>query len=217
MLRRLTGFAVAAALQLVALVLAHELVYLARYGSLYGEALVHSGHGNAWGAAVTASLLIAGGLALIAAFRLARLGYLVRRRGVAVQPTAGALGPGSLLRAYLRIAPRLVVLSLALLSGQENLERALIGQTMPGAGVLLTPEYAGGLWITIAVGLAVALVAALFEWRRQVLLAKLRASRQGTARPLEVRQPRPAAVERPVESLLGRRSALRAPPLALAS
>ena len=215
--RRLTGFVGAAALQLVALVLAHQLVYLARYGSPYGEALVHSGHGEAWSSAVSTSLLIAGGLASIAALRLAWLGLQVRRRAAAAQSTTGALGPRALLDPYLRIAPRLVVLAVVLLTVQENVEHALIGRGLPGGGILLTPEYAGGLWITIAVGLAVALVAALFEWRRLVLTAKLRATRPSAVRARTAQQPRLPNIERPRQSLLGRRSALRAPPLALAS
>lgn len=217
MSRRLAGFIAAAALQLVALVLAHELVYLARYGSLYGEALVHSGHGEAWSAAVTTSVALAAGLVLIAAVRLGWLRLLVQRRGSSTAIHARVLEPRPLLRAYLRIAPRLVALSVVLLSVQENVERAAIGQGMPGPGILLTAEYAGGLWITIAVGLAVAFVAALFQWRHRLLLARLRATRPRLRRAALASSRRPAILERPLESLLGRRSALRAPPLAVAS
>jgi hypothetical protein len=214
--RRLAGFLAAAAIQLVALVLAHELVFLARYGSRFGEALAHAGHGQTWNAAVTTSLLLAAGLAGFAAFRLVRLGLLVRRR--ASGPGASGLEPRPLLRAWLRIAPRMAVLSVVLLSVQENLEQASIGRAPAGPGILLTPEYAGGLWITFAVALAVGLVVALFDWRRRVLLAKLRAARPSVRRGPAARQLRPSVVlRRPVESLLGRRSALRAPPIATAS
>ena len=215
--RRFAGFTAAAALQLVALVLAHELVYLARYGSLYGEALVHSGHGEAWAAAVTTSLILGAGLAVLATLRLGHLGLLIRKRRGSQATASGVLGPRPLLRAYLRIAPRLVVLSVVLLTVQENVERALIGQGMPGMGILLSPEYAGGLWITIAVGLVVAFVAALFQWRHEVLLARLRASRPRLSRAGQVPMRRPAIIEPPIESLLGRRSALRAPPAGAAS
>jgi hypothetical protein len=215
--RRLAGFLAAAAIQLVALVLAHELVFLARYGSRFGEALAHAGHGETWNAAVTTSLLLAAGLAGLAAVRLARLGFLVRRRGLA-SGAAGGLERTSVLRAWLRIAPRMAVLSIVLLSVQENLEQAAVGRAPAGPGILLTPEYAGGLWITIAVALAVGLVAALFDWRRRVLLAKLRAARPSVRHGPTARQRRPSVVlSRPVESLLGRRSALRAPPVAAAS
>jgi hypothetical protein len=208
----------AAAIQLVALVLAHELVFLARYGSRFGEALAHAGHGQTWNAAVTTSLLLAAGLAGVAAVRLARLGLLVRRRDAAPGNAPAGLERRPLLRAWLRLAPRMALLSVVLLSVQENLEQAAIGRAPAGPGILLTPEYAGGLWITIAVALAVGLVAALFDWRRRVLLAKLRAARPGVRRGSAARQLRPSVVlRRPVESLLGRRSALRAPPVATAS
>jgi hypothetical protein len=218
MSRRIAGFLAAAALQLVALVLAHELVFLARYGSRYNEALVHAGHGEIWSAAVKTSLVLAFGLLALGAFRLGRLGLLVRRRGPAARVDRGALEARPLVRAWLRVAPRTALLSVVLLSIQENVERAAIGQAMPGPGLLLSPEYAGGLWITIAVALAVGFVAALFEWRRSVLLARLRASRGGPPRATDSPVPRPRVLDwARVESLLGRRSALRAPPHGMAT
>jgi hypothetical protein len=217
MSRRLAGLAASAALQLVALVLAHQLVYLARYGSLYGEALVHSGHGDAWGAAVTTSVMLAAGLAALAVLRLGRLGFLLRRRGAGASTASGSLEARSLLKSYLRIAPRLVALLVVMLTTQENVELVLNGQGMPGPAILLSPEYAGGLWIAIAVGLAVAFVAALFRWREQVLLGRLRATRTAPARDTRASAPRPAVIDRPSVNLLGRRSALRAPPVVAAS
>lgn len=217
MLRRLARLIAAAALQLVALVLAHQLVYLARYGSRYGEELVHSGHGDAWSAAVATSLVLGVGLAVLAALRLGHLGLLLRRRDTNRDRAARKLEPRPLLRAFVRIAPRLVVASVVLLTVQENIERGLIGQGLPGVGILLTPEYAGGLWITIAAGLGVAFVAALFQWRHEILVARLRASRPRHGRAGRAPAARPAIVDRPIESLLGRRSALRAPPLGAAS
>lgn len=212
--RRMAMFLAAAALQLVAVVLAHELVFLARYGSRYGEALAHAGHGETWTAAVTSSLALAGLLAAIGTVQLARLGVLVRRRGSRVRPPAGGLEPESLLRAWLRIGPRTAFLSVVVLSLQENVERAAIGMAAPGPGILLSAEYAGGLWITIANGLLVGLVGALFAWRRRVLLARLRAARASLPRGTDTVAPRPRAqVPAPRASLLGRRSALRAPPL----
>jgi hypothetical protein len=213
MTRRVTGFLGAAALQVVALVLAHELVFLARYGSRYNEALIHGGHGDGWSAAVTTSAALAVALLALGAFRIARLGLLVRRHDGAFDAVHGSLATRSLLRAWLRIAPRTAVLSVVLLSIQENVERASMGQAAPGPGLLLSPEYAGGLWITIAVGLAVGLVAALLEWRRSVLIARLRASRARPPRGTETVLPRQGVLDRlPVDSLQGRRSALRAPP-----
>lgn len=214
---RTASFVAAAGLQLVALVLAHEVVFLARYGSRYGEALVHAGHGETWGAAVTTTLVLAVALASLAVLQLVRLGLLGRRHGPPSESGAG-LESRPLLRAWLRIAPRMALLSVVLLSIQENLERAGSGGIVTGPGILLSPEYAGGLWITIAVALAVSLVAALFDWRRGVLIARLRAVRPSVPRGAITRlRLTGVAVLPPVESLLGRRSALRAPPVATAS
>src|SRR5262249_4353300 len=104
-------------------------------------------------------------------------------------------------------------LQLVLLTTQENVERAAIGEAMPGPGVLLSPEYAGGAWIALAVALAVSLVAALFAWRREVLLACLRAARATLPRIRASVPRRVTHLLAPVESVLGRRSALRAPPV----
>jgi len=211
---RLGRLATPAVLQLAALVLAHQLVYLARYGSRFGEALVHSGHGDSWNAAVISSLVLGAGFVALGLARLARLGVLVHRSspGGWTPAARGNLAVTGLLRAWLRIAPRIAVLQLVLLTAQENIERSAIGEPMPGPGILLSPEYAGGAWIALGVALLVSLAAALFSWRRSVLLARLRAARGPLPRPVASR-PRPVQRETsPVESILGRRSALRAPP-----
>jgi len=211
---RLGRIATAAVLQLAALVLGHQLVYLARYGSRFGEALVHSGHGDAWTTALISSLALGAAFVVLAVARLVRLGVLVRRAGTgpSVLPPRGELAPMGLLRTWLRLAPRIAVLQLVFLTAQENLERSAIGEPMPGPGILLSPEYAGGAWIALGVALLVSLVAALFTWRRRVLLARLRAAR-GPLPRVAPSSPRPVRREpSPIESLLGRRSALRAPP-----
>jgi hypothetical protein len=211
MSRRIAGVLALAALQLVAVVLAHQLVFLVRYGSRYGEALVHSGHGTAWGDTVTSVLVLGGGLALLAVAQLARLGLVARTIG---GPAAeGVLQRRALIAGWLRLGPPMAALTGLVLTIQENLERASIGAATSSAAILLSPEYPGGLWIAIVVGLAAGLLAALFVWRRRILLARIRAARarlrQGTtANPV----PRPARVVPPVGSLLGRNSALRAPP-----
>jgi hypothetical protein len=219
---RFARFATAAALQLVALVLAHDLVFLARYGSRFGEALVHSGHGEAWSAAVMTSAGLAIALGAAGLFRLARLGLLVHRRGVVRvrvdRAAARSLDARSLLRGWLRLAVRIAVLSTVLLTIQENVEHWSTGQGLPGLGILLSAEYPDALSITIVVAFAVSLVAALFEWRRLVLLARLRVARAPLPRAIESAPARPGVlVGPPVESVLGLGSALRAPPLVIAS
>jgi len=209
---RIARVASSAVLQLAALVLGHQLVYLARYGSLYGEVLAHSGHGDAWSVAVLTSLILAAGLVGLGLVRLYRLGVVARAAGLRSSDMA-ALPPRALLRAFLGIAPRVAVVQLVALSLQENVERVAIGQPAPGAGILFSAEYAGGAWIAIAVALGVSVVGALFAWRRDVLLARLRVAREAQPR-VRAAAPRRSGVlaRRPVESILGRRSALRAPP-----
>jgi hypothetical protein len=210
---RIRRLATAGVLQLGALVLAHQLVYLARYGSLYGEALVHAGHGDAWNAAVLTSLLLAAGLVGLGLVRLHRLGVLVSGASTASGSPMGQLPRRALLAAFLGLAPRVAVLQLVLLSTQENIEHAAMGLPVPGAGILLSPEYAGGAWIAIAVALVASLVAALFTWRRDLLLARLRAARAVLPRTTASAPRRTGVVARhPIESILGRQSALRAPP-----
>jgi len=211
---RIARLATAAVLQLAALVLAHELVFLARYGSRFGEALAHSGHGEAWTAAVITSAVLVAGVVAVAAVRLVRLGIRMRRIAGTIQASRpSTLERGAFIRAWLRLAPRMVALTLLLLTVQENVEHVAAGLGIPGPGVLFSQDYVGGAWITIAVALLVSLAAALFEWRHRVLLARLRAARAALPRSSAVAPTRPRVVERrPVESLLGRRSALRAPP-----
>jgi hypothetical protein len=219
MAHRLVRFATATALQLVALVLAHELVFLARYGSRFGEALVHSGHGEAWTTAVMTSASLAIGLGAAGVLRLARLGLLVRGRGrVRVDRAAArSLTPRSLLSRWLVLGLRMAIIGVVVLTLQENVERWAIGQAVPGPGILLSVEYPNALVITIAVAFAVSFVAALFEWRRRVLEARLRAARAPLPRAIESAPARPGVLARPpVESVLGRRSALRAPPRVVA-
>ena len=207
--RQLTGFAAALALQVVALVLAHDLVFLVRFGSRYGEALVHTGHGETWSTAVGTILAIATGLVLAGVIRLVQLGILVHAAG----SSAGALDLRQLLRLWLRVAPRIALVGVVLLTVQENIERSSIGGSMPGPGILLSPEFPFALWIAIAVGLLVGLVAALFEWRRRALIERLRAARAALPRHAAVSTPRPRVARwRPAVSVLGRQSGLRAPP-----
>jgi hypothetical protein len=215
--RRLLGVLGAIALQLVALVLAHELVFLARWGSRYNEALAHGGHGASWSTAVITVLALGVLLASLAAWRLFRLGWLVRgttRRDAHSQALSTL--PHALARAWLLAGPRTAFLTATLLTIQEHLERSATGFGPTGPGILLAPEYAGGLWIALGVGLVVGLIAGLFEWRHRALLARLRAARPPRDRASAGAEARPGIlVLTPAESILGRRFALRAPPAPL--
>lgn len=207
--RQLTGFVAALALQVVALVLAHDLVFLVRFGSRYGEALVHSGHGATWSTAVGTILVFAVTLVLAGVIRLVHLGILVRAAG----SSTGDLDLRQLVRLWLRSGPRIALVSVVLLTVQENVERSSIGGSMPGPGILLSPEYPFALLIALAVGMLVGLVAALFEWRRRALIERLGTARLVLPRHTSVAEPRPLGPpRRPVVSVLGRQSGLRAPP-----
>jgi len=204
----------------VALVLSHSLVFLVRYGSAYGEALAHAGHDGTWTASVVGALVLGGGL-LVAA--LARLRWLAIKAGSPGQ-AAGRRSrertgcePAVVLfvRAWALDACRIGAVTTVLLTVQENVERGRVGLSTPGASLLVSPEYPWALAIVAAVSAAVALVVALFRWRHDVLVARIR-----SLRPV----PRPAAlprligrVQRRPLSLLGGRSGLRAPPILAAS
>jgi hypothetical protein len=204
-----TAFAGMAA---VAFVLAHNLVFLAGYGPAYGDALSRTGHTDAWTTAVLVALGLGGVLLIAATWRLHALGIL------AVASARATLEPAR----YRRLADHLARLWLRLMAVttiwfvvQENLEHLGIGQPLPGLGVLGSSEYPNALPIFAAVALGVAIVGALFRWRRDALVARIAAARQ------RWRRTRGATVRTSLDwvirlsgSLLGRRLAVRAPPAA---
>jgi hypothetical protein len=198
------------------LVLAHEAVFLARYGSIYGEALVHSGHGAAWSDAVATVLV--GSVVILAGSLLGlyRLGRRVADRstrghelriGVSIDlPRIGGQ--------WLRLALGIGASALVLLTIQENLEHLSAGLGLPGVTILLSPEYPFAVAITLGASLAVALVATLLSWRRQVLVRRLRAlATEPRHRPARVRQPGTVQLAGRRGSILARRLGRRAPPV----
>ncbi len=72
--------------------LAHELIFLARFGSRYNEALVHAGHGETWSGAVMTTLALAIGLVVLGTFRSRFSGCSC---GAAEPPTVPMLAPSS--------------------------------------------------------------------------------------------------------------------------
>jgi hypothetical protein len=205
----------APALAAVALVLAHGLVFFARYGSIYGEALVHAGHGTAWTTAAVSVLATGSVLLLVAVLRLWQLARLARDAG----PLPGGVRPGpdaaELARLWLRQARWLVPVVLVALTVQENLEHVAAGLGLPGPAILLTPEYPGAVLLVTLASLLVAAVAALVAWRAAVLVARLRAAgaRSFRHRRLARSGRRDLA---PAGSPLADGLGLRAPPVAAA-
>jgi hypothetical protein len=206
--RRLLGFL---AMTLIALVIAHNLVFLLRYGSGFDEALAHSGHYGAWGTAVAVVLAAALGLVGLGAWRLYRLGLLAR----ILAASEGELRPGA--RGFVRQLVGLWVLlagaTTLLFVVQENVEHQHVGSALPGLAVLGSAEYPNAALVIAAVALAVAFVVALFRWRRDVLVARIAAARLGWQRVARAGQRRHAVwVERRNASIVVHQFSGRAPP-----
>ena len=208
-LRRLIEFL---GMTLVTLVVAHDLVFLLAYGAGYDEALAHSGHDGAWGTAVAIVLSAGICLFLLAGWRLYRLGVIAR----SIVPHAdryssSGVGFGRrLLGLWWRIGAATTVLFVV----QENLEHRHLGEGLPGLAVLGSAEYPDATLIIAGVALVVALVGALFLWRRDLLIARIASALQHPRlRPaLAVRRPIAVRDRRP-DSPVGRGLGVRAPPL----
>ncbi len=159
-------------LALIAFALGHQLGFLLAYGSDADGVLRSTGHGVQWLLTATSVALLAAVMALAAIRRLVGLRRLasVAAADPAVLPLAGV-------REFLREAGGLWAVTLplaaALFAVNENLERLGAGLPLPGISVLWTegPSFAA---IFALVSLAVALVAAMYRWRRDLLLARLR-------------------------------------------
>lgn len=207
--RRMGTWLGATATLLVSLVLAHDLAFLARYGSAYGEALAHAGHGPAWTGAVAGSVAAASGLLIAAGIGWLRL----RRRARRLQAGSTPAEPG--LRAFLGswgwATARLAAGMGLLLTIQENVERISSGVAGPEPALLVSAAYPFAPAIVAVVSVAAAFVFALVGWRRAVLAERIRAARRpahratSAVRPITGIEPRPPAY-------LGGRLALRGPP-----
>jgi hypothetical protein len=208
-LRRLIEFL---AMTLVSLVVAHDLVFLLTYGAGYEDALAQTGHDGSWATAVAVVLAAGIGLFGLATWRLYRLGVVARSIDPATRRhTSSAPGFG---RRLFGLWWRLWAATTILFVIQENIEHQRIGEALPGLSVLGSGEYSDAALVIAVVTLAVAVVAALFRWRRDLLVARIAsASERRHARPGRT-LPRPAATRdgRP-ESFVGRGLAVRAPPL----
>jgi hypothetical protein len=206
--RRYLGFP---AMTLVALVVAHSLVFLLAYGSGYQEALAHSGHDGTWGVAVVIVLAAALGLIGLGTWRLYRLGVVARARAA----SEGGLrpGPGGFAWRLVGLWVRLAGPTTLLFIIQENLEHQHVGEGLPGLAVLGSAQYPNAIFVIAAVALAVALVVVLFRWRRDVLVARVTGARerwQGAPRTVPRR---PVVwVERRHASIVLHRLSGRAPP-----
>jgi hypothetical protein len=210
MLRWLRRRALFVAMGLLTLVLAHNLVFVVGYGAAYREALSRSGHGGAWTTAVVLVLALGLGLLLAAAWRIVALTRQARALGPVRRDLAN--GP-DFVPGFVWLWARLALTGGALFTVQENIEHLRAGADLPGLAVLAPGGLPDTLVIVAAVAAGVALVGQVFRWRRAVLTARIAAARlrlpraaDSFSRPLQDASPRPS-------SILGRRLAVRAPPL----
>jgi hypothetical protein len=206
--RRYLGFP---AMTLVALVVAHSVVFLLAYGSGYEEALAHSGHDGTWGVAVVVVLAAAFGVIGLGTWRLYRLGVIARGRAA----SEGGLrpGPSGFARHLAGLWVRLAGGTTLLFIIQENLEHQHVGEGLPGLTVLGSAQYPNAVFVLAAVALAVAFVMVLFRWRRDVLVARIAGARERWQGAPRTAQRRPVVwVERRHASIVLHRLSGRAPP-----
>jgi hypothetical protein len=206
--RRWLGFL---AMTLVALVVAHNLVFLLAYGAHYEEALAHSGHSDAWGTAVSVVLAAGSGLLGLAVWRLHRLGLLAR--DLAGEPTRFEPATRDRIIGLVSLWLRLTVSTAVPFVIQENLEHQQLGAGLPGLSVLGSAEYPNALLVIAGIAFAVALVGCLVRWRRETLIARIVAAfLRLRLRPTRPARPPLTDLDRRPGSIVGRKLAVRAPP-----
>jgi hypothetical protein len=208
-------FAVRAiAMVLAALVLAHNVIFLAGYRAHFEIAMTSLGHDHGWTIAALVSLALAGSLAVVGVLRLLQLRRAAKHAG------AGRLLTEPDRRAFvwrwLVWWFALTLATAALFVLEENLEVARVHRALPGIGVLASAAYPNAVAIIAVIALVVSLVAAILGWQAAVLIARIEAVRspvQGDAPPTF---PTIEPIDRHAGSILGRRHAGRAPPTAVA-
>jgi hypothetical protein len=206
----------AAVTAFASLVLAHNLIFIAGYGSRFGTVMAHTGHDHGWTIAALTSIGLAASLLGVT---LGRLWQLRRSaRGAGATSLSGEPGLRAFATRWLGWWIALALVTTSLFVVQENLELASVGAALPGLGVLASAAYPNAMPIILTVALAISMVAALLGWRSSVLIARIQAVRSDTPRtgPAPALRPR-EPIDRRRGSILGSRLAGRAPPVALAS
>ncbi len=193
----------------LAFALGHQIVYLIQYGANAGSALARTGHDGQWTFAVATIVSLATLLVIAAGVELRRLGARARSIGEQVGPR------GSLSALALDIVPlffAVLLLSLALFLVVENLEYVSAGLEAPGATLLISPVHQETLIVFELVSFAVALVAGLYRWRRDVLIELIElAGRQAPLRRPDLWSKWPAVIVAPT-IIVRARPPGRAPP-----
>jgi hypothetical protein len=201
-----------ALLILAALVLGHDLTYLATYGPDYTTALLRTGHGEAWTAAVITIGLLTAVIAILAVLRLVTLSRQATQSGAdaRLMPRGQV---ADLAREFIGLWAVVLLGAAALFIVNENVERAL--GHLPLGGIELLVGIQGNLVPLLMVAAASAVVtavAALYRWRRDILIARLRIARGAWARATSNRLPRPWPSLERRSATIARRRSWRAPP-----
>lgn len=209
---RLPSLAVIGALALASLALGHELIYLAAHGvgEGYDVAMREAGHDRYWTSFLLVVALVTSALVVVAATqlrRLRRLAAAVRSRSVRV----GDVGFDRFLRLLGPLWLRLTASAIAAYVVQENVETASVGSPLPGSGVL-SGEHWMALPVLLLVSLLVAAVGALVGWRREVILARLRAAARRRFRTAAATLGPAQSIARPRGVDAAGRNGVRAPP-----
>ena len=194
----------------VAFALGHQITYVVEYGSNAGGALARSGHTFDWTLAVASVALLSILLGGLAARELHRLSG--RARGLANGGSRRS-SLAALVGDTVPLALAVLVASLIVFVIVENLEYAAAGLVSPGLSLLLSPEHQVTLIVFELVSLAVAFVAALYRWRRDVLVELIERARSLFLRRRAPLGARPVALTLPASSIVRSTPPGRAPPL----
>lgn len=158
--------------------IAHDAVFAAQYGLGGGfDAAMGDSH-RYWPAFVAVTLLVTLVVAVAAGRALLRLGRLVGGLPVA----APARGGRTYLAELARLWPRLFAVVVLAFLLQENVEHATAGEPMPGLWALSAPGYPLALPVIALVTGLLAAAGSWLQWRRDTLVARLRAARSALAR-----------------------------------
>jgi len=162
------------ALALVALVVAHDAVYLAEYGDRYRAALAATGHGY-WLTFALLALVIGGVPIGATVLGLVRLRTSIWRLGRTRVPNRHredrSAGP-SYLGEFVSLLPRLFAVVLIGFAFQENVESLAAGNGLAGLRVLDLMS----LQVLFAIAFLVALAGAWLRWREVVLQRRFAAA-----------------------------------------
>jgi hypothetical protein len=204
-------------LVLAALALTHHLTYLVAYGTgaAYSLAMRTGGHDAYWDGFVLAAIAAAASLAVVATLQLRRLHRLAaraQRLPILVEDAGIRTLVDSIATGWLRLT---AATALAFLL-QENLEGAIAGEArLPGL-MAIGGEHQAAIPILAFVTFGVAFVAALYRWRRDILLAVSRAPARRPRASTVVERPRTHDLDRLAGRSVGHHG-LRAPPIGTAT